>query len=82
MARTKTSMSGKHPWAQAIRPVKDPRKVKVTMKDYLALSDETNKWRQRALDAESRLHGSGDVLGEGRFRIPPVKKQPAGFEQD
>lgn len=41
----------------------------VSMADYLKLADELNVWRNRALNAESRLKGSGDVLGEGKFKV-------------
>jgi hypothetical protein len=37
------------------------------MADYLAVCNERDAWRRRALDAEARGKNSGDVLGEGRF---------------
>jgi hypothetical protein len=38
---------------------------------YMKALDDVNAWRRRALDAESRLMGSGDILGEGR--LPALK---------
>jgi hypothetical protein len=39
----------------------------VPMSVYLKALDELNTWRNRAVDAEARLCGSGDILGEGRL---------------
>jgi hypothetical protein len=46
-----------------------PPQGSVPMADYLKLSDELNVWRNRAVDAEARLKGSGDILGEGRLGV-------------
>lgn len=48
-------------------PNRPGKAAKVTMADYLAVCNERDAWRRRALDAEARGKNSGDVLGEGRF---------------
>lgn len=44
-----------------------PVEATVSMPVYLKALDELNTWRNRAVDAEARLCGSGDILGEGRL---------------
>lgn len=44
-----------------------PVEATVPMCVYLKALDDMNVWRNRAVDAEARLCGSGDVLGEGRL---------------
>jgi hypothetical protein len=46
-----------------------PPQGSIPMADYLKLADELNVWRNRAVDAEARLKGSGDILGEGRLEL-------------
>jgi hypothetical protein len=41
----------------------------VPMSAYLKVLDDMNTWRKRAVDAEARLCGSGDILADGRFEV-------------
>jgi hypothetical protein len=69
---------GEHPWAKDMRKPAKKKEATVAMAAYLAACDERDDWKRRALDAESRLQGSGDILGEGLYR--PAKGQaPNGY---
>lgn len=64
--RARQAEKSKQNQAKGLLP---PPQGSVPMADYLKLSDELNVWRNRAVDAEARLKGSGDILGEGRLGL-------------
>lgn len=56
-------------------------RAKVSMREYLKLCDERDKWQKRALEAEARVNNDGNILGEGRFYCPRVRKAPGLLEE-
>jgi len=64
--RARQAEKSKQNQAKGLLP---PVQGSVPMADYLKALDDLNAWRNRAVDAEARLCGSGDILGEGRLDV-------------